>query len=186
MSLGRDVLSALNIAVTITKRSSITFSQKFSMTGYKTMKNRDLLIDSIHTVYDNPTYRPQLDRESGVMTTYCNQAVSDIATRMGCKDFVGLTANDICDFMSASTNWSETPLEKSQQLANQGSLVVAGLKDSPHGHVCLICPGIEKSSGHWNAQAPAAMNIGKTVFISKGLNYAFIDVPKIYVWRMSL
>lgn len=154
------------------------------------MKNRDILIDAGCYARENPNYTPtSIKNSDGTITTetHCNEAVSYIATRMGCMDFAGRLANEICDFLSANTeNWTLTPLEKAQFLASQGSLVIAAEKGDPHGHVCVIMPGIAKVSGRWNTLAPMVVNIGREVFIGKGLNYAFQEIPKLYVWRSSL
>lgn len=102
--------------------------------------------------------------------------------------------------MGASPDWSPVPFENAQNLANQGSLVIAGLSGEDlgngHGHVVVIRPGRQCQSGKWGL-TPRCLNIGKTDFIARaqsgplimmpvGLNDAFIPLPKIYVWRSSL
>lgn len=143
------------------------------------MKNLYSLLDAIHKVYDNKTYKPL----TGI--TFCNVAMSDIALKMGCYDLEGKLANEICDFMAASPEWVLTDMNKTQALANQGSLVYAVRKDTPHGHICVICPGIEQDSGHWG-KTPSVCNIGRDNFISKGVRYAFTLRPEYYAWRKSL
>ena len=164
--------------------------QKLDKPLYGTdMKNRDRLIDAICTVYDKawvsengnrPVYKP----EDGV--THCNFAVQDVAKMMGYKELDHRLANEICDFLSASKDWSKIVMGGVQDLANQGALVIAGMHGNPHGHVCVVRPGLSKWSTKWNAPVPAVMNIGGSCFISKGINFAFRDIPDFYVWKDSL
>lgn len=159
----------------------LTLTKSFAWTGYLSMKNRDGLIDACCQARENASLRPD-DVE-----THCNAAVAFIAVKMGCMELTGRLANDMCDYFTARPDtWSPLPIEKAQELANQGSLVIAARKDDPHGHVCVCMPGIAKTSGKWNCRAPAVVNIGREVFIGKGLNYAFKDIPLLYVWRPSL
>lgn len=104
---------------------------------------------------------------------------------MGFKSFEGLLANQMIDLMEKDGAWSKVDMTQCQVLANAGSLVIAGLKAEPHGHVNVICPGREKTSGRWG-QVPSCANVGKDVFIGKGINWAFSDSPTFYVWRPSL
>lgn len=158
-----------------------TLTKSFELTGYRTMKNREALIDACCQTRENADIRPA-DGE-----TFCNVAVAYIATKMGCTELSGLLANDMIDYFSAKPDsWETIDLKNAQNMANQGSLVIAGHKDIPHGHVCVIMPGIAKTSGHWNAQAPACINVGREVFIGKGLNYAFKEIPTLWAWRPSL
>ena len=164
-------------------------------TGYTKVRNVITLIDAICDAYDRNDYRPGPDG-----STHCNQAVTAVAEAMGCKDFDNKSADQIMGFMETNPNWSPVPMEKAQDLANQGSLLVAGLEskalDSPHGHVVVIRPGHPCQSGKWGA-TPRCLNIGKSDFIARaqtgpltmmpvGINDAFIPLPKIYVWRDSL
>jgi hypothetical protein len=145
------------------------------------MKNLYGLIDACCQARENANLRPE-DGE-----TYCNVAVAFIALRIGCNELSGRLANDMCDYFEASPDkWSHVPIDKAQDLANAGSLVVAYERSDPHGHVCVIFPGIQKTSGKWNCQTPACINVGRDVFIGKGLNYAFKEIPKLVVWRDSL
>lgn len=158
------------------------FSLRFSWTGYTRgyVKDQFSLLDAIHLPLCRPEYQPS----NGM--THCNQFVNEVCQTMGIKSFDGLLANQIIDFMiSTPDQWTETAIEKCQFLANQGSLVIAGLKADLHGHINVICPGKEKTSGRWG-QVPSCANVGKDVFIGKGINWAFSDMPKFWVWRPSL
>lgn len=158
------------------------------------MKNLIGLIDIICDTYD----RQDLQPKDGV--TYCNIACDAIAQAFGCKYLAGKTADEIFDFFKASEDWSETTMDKVQELANQGSLVFAiansQMLSQSHGHICVIRPGLEKNSGKW-IKCPAVLNVGGENFIGRakkgvltmmpvGLNEAFVDVPKFYVYRKSL
>lgn len=163
--------------------------------GYTNMRDVITLIDAVCDVYDRNDFKPNPDG-----STHCNQAVNAICMTMGCKDFDGKVADEIVDFMGSHDDWSPVPMEKAQDLANQGSLVVAGLKGSDlgsaHGHVVVIRPGHPCQSGKWGL-TPRCVNIGKSDFLARsqsgpmimmpvGINDAFIPVPKLWVWRPSL
>jgi hypothetical protein len=143
------------------------------------MKDLYLLLDAIHEAYSRPEYIPSIG------TTHCNQFVAEVALKCGFKGLDGLLANDIVDYLANSDQWSETPMDKAQELANKGTLIIAGVHGDPHGHVNVVCPGREKTSGRWGA-VPSVANIGKDIFIGRGLNWAFSDPPKLYCWRLSL
>src|SRR3990167_4417677 len=163
-------------------------SGQFAWTGYKSMKNRDVLIDAICRVYDNPAYKPKKDAR-GNLTTFCNFAVRDICGSMVCHDFAGLIADQIYDLLVQSSGWQEIRMNQAQAKANQGSLVVAAARSTQlkkaHGHVCVIRPGLEQDSGKWG-KVPSCINIGADNFIGKGICWAFSVQPKIFVWKKSL
>lgn len=164
-------------------------------TGYPRVRDVLTLFDAICDAYDNPAYAPQADG-----TTFCNLAVSEICSVMGYKSFAGLTANQIVAKIAADPQWSPVAFENAQDLANQGSLVVAGLDSQSlaqaHGHVVVMRPGRPCYSGKWS-QTPRCLNIGAENFLARakrgplrglpaGLNEAFMEMPKIWVWRGSL
>ncbi len=167
----------------------------FSWTGYRNMRDLITLIDAICDVYDNADLRPH----DGL--TYCNLSVNFVSTAMGCKSFAGLTADQILQRISNDGDWSDVPGEKAQDMANQGSLLIAGLTSEElgqeHGHVVVIRPGKPCYSGKYNGPCPRCLNIGAENFLARakrgplinapcGLNEAFGPVPKIWVWRPSL
>lgn len=155
------------------------------------------LIDAICDAYDNQSFNPLADG-----TTFCNQGVNYVAETMGCKDFEGKNADEIVAFLSSSQDWSLVPMERAQELANQGSFLISGLSSEAlgqsHGHVAVIRPGKPVYSGKWNtSQCPRVLNIGVENFIARakkgpltnqpaGLNESFQPLPKIWVWRKSL
>jgi len=166
---------------------SLTINQSIQWTGYTNVKDRNLLIDAICETYDRAVIRPEgqgvFYPEGG--RTFCNLVVSEIAEKMGCHDLNGLMANDICDLVSASSNWKKVLMQDTQAMANLGTFILAVQKDSPHGHVCVVRPGKDKFSGRYG-KVPSVMNVGKDVAISKGVNWAFRDLPDFYAWGPSI
>lgn len=143
------------------------------------MRDRLTLLDAIHLPLNRPEYLPI----NGV--THCNSYVNEVCQMMGYKGFDGMLANDMIDLMCGDPAWTETAMDNCQELSNEGTLVVAGLKSDPHGHVNIICPGKAKTSGRWG-QVPSCANVGRDIFIGKGINWAFSDLPKFWAWRPSL
>lgn len=145
------------------------------------MKDLFSLLDAIHLPLMRPEYQPQPD--SGI--THCNGYVNEVCQIMGYNGFDGMLANDMIDLMTKDPAWSKVDMNQCQDLANAGSLVVAGFKADPHGHVDVICPGKIKTSGRWGS-VPSCANVGKDVFIGKGISWAFSDMPSFWAWRPSL
>jgi hypothetical protein len=158
------------------------------------MKDLIKLIDIICDVYDNAAFIPS----GGV--THCNEAAQTILHAFGCKDFDEMMADDIFVFLKKSPDWSEIPVDRVQEISNQGSVVFAiatsQMLGQDHGHICICRPGIPKNSGKWG-MVPCVMNIGAECFIGRakrgpltnmpcGINEAFIPMPKFYLWRLSL
>lgn len=137
------------------------------------------MLDAIHLALNHPEYAPK----EGV--THCNQYVDEVCQTYGFKELTGKLANGICDSLAYHPQWSEVSMDKCQDLANEGTLIVAGIKAEPHGHVNVICPGRAKTSGRWGS-VPSCANVGKDIFIGKGINWAFSDMPKFWAWRSSL
>lgn len=163
-------------------------------TGWSEMKDLITLFDSICEAYDRPDFIPK----NGI--TYCNQAVDMVAGAMGCHDFEMKNANEIVEFMVSDSNWQEIKMNQAQDMANEGSLCVAGIDSATlkqeHGHVVVIRPGKQVYSGKWGL-TPRCLNIGEENFLARakkgpltamscGLNEAFQPLPQIWVWRPSL
>lgn len=159
------------------------------------MKDPLALIDAILDVYDRLDFKP-----SPAGDTYCNLAVHTVCTELGYTALAGMTADQIVAFLTGNSDWSEVPIEKAQDLSNEGSLLIAGLDSKAlgqaHGHVVVIRPGKPCFSGKWGA-TPRCLNIGAHNFIARapngamtnqpvGINEAFISLPKIYVLRSTL
>jgi len=159
------------------------------------VKDPITLIDAILDAYDRQEFQPLPDG-----TTFCNQAVILVALGMGYGELRGKSADEIVQFIAGSPDWSLVPIEKAQEMANEGSFLVAGLTGDElgqgHGHVCVIRPGRPVYSGKWG-QCPRVLNIGSENFIARakkgpltnqpaGLNESFVPLPKIWVLRSTL
>jgi hypothetical protein len=144
-------------------------------------KNSSLLIDACCDARENPNFAPNGD------LTFCNEAVAYIADRMGYVAFHGLLANAMYDLMDTNSDWLKIDSGVAQYHANNGSLVVAAMKNNDgHGHVAVVRPGTLTQSNRWkSSQVPRVVNIGKDVFIDKGVNYAFQEMPDFFVWKES-
>lgn len=140
------------------------------------MRNIALLVDAICEAYDTKAFRPS----DGA--THCNEVIQYVCRKFNYTKFYGKVANEIIDIMKAPDSpWSNITPNEAWQAANEGSLVIAGLKAEPHGHVCIVRPGTLEFSGNWKENAPKVMNMGKNCFIDKGANYAFHDKPEYFV-----
>lgn len=159
------------------------------------MKDPIALIDAILDAYDRIDFRPAPDG-----TTHCNQAVDSVCQAFGYKYLLDLTADQIIEKITGNSEWSEIPVEKAQDMANEGSLLIAGLDSKAlgqsHGHVVIIRPGKAVFSGKWGS-VPRVLNVGAHNFIARapngamtnqpvGLNEAFIPLPKIWVLRSTI
>lgn len=158
------------------------------------MKNLIGLVDAIFDVYDNPDLLPKDN------VTFCNVSVWLVAEALGYRTLTGKTADDIMKFIEDNEDWSDVPLEKVQDMANAGSLIIAGLTgkelNQDHGHVVVVRPGIPCYSGKWG-KVPRVLNVGSENFVARakrgplkgmavGVNESFVPLPKFYVWRPSL
>lgn len=175
MGRGEDVAIAI---LELLMRMGITLRTSF--TGYhKNMKDKLLLIDSIHL----PLCRPEYVPTEGV--THCNQYVAEVCSLYGFRGLGGLFANEIIEVLDKHDQWNRVPMERAQDMANDGTLIVAGYQGNPHGHVNIICPGSEKTSGRWG-KVPSVANVGKEIFIGKGINWAFSTFPNLWAWRPTI
>jgi len=138
------------------------------------------LIDACCEAYDNPAFKPH----DGI--TFCNQAVWFISERMGYSKFKPRLANEMVDLMKSSDEWSLVAIEEAQSYANQGRLVIAGMRADHHGHVVVIRPGLAGISGRWKITVPKVVNVGSENFIGKSVNWAFQEKPEVYLWRQDL
>lgn len=168
------------------QKISVTVPIEWTGVTNKTMRNLPQLLAACYDGINNPDLRPQKDANGNVIRTFCNIFVDSVAQEMGCHDFMGKMANEMIDVMSRSVNWTLCPIEDAQSRANLGSLLIATEEAQPHGHVCVIVPGIKVRSIHWSMAVPLCANVGKDVFIGKGLSFAFREVPKIWLWRPSI
>ncbi len=117
-----------------------------------------------------------------VDVTYCNQAVNYIATNLGYTRFQGKLANQMVKLMETSPDWAPLSAEDAKKAADDGRLVVAGVKGDKHGHVAVVMPGREMVwSRKWHKKAPVVASAGKKNWII-GANWAFKDPPGYWAW----
>lgn len=109
--------------------------------------------------------------------TYCNVAVTRIVEEYGIKDFRGLTANQICDWLEK--NWDKTNGKEANILANEGVLCIAAQKGEEHGHAAVVYPGAMVWSSKWGKECPVLANVGKRNGVM-GANWAFATEPVYY------
>lgn len=115
--------------------------------------------------------------------TYCNFSVREVCEKMGYTGFAGMMANQIVQKMQKSEKWFAVPVDEAQGYANNGNVVIAGIIDSPHGHVAVVRPGKEKYSDKWKKAVPMVMNVGATNFIDHHIGFAFKTEPQVFVWK---
>lgn len=172
----------------------VAFQWKFG--GKRTMRNPETLNKAQDDVFANQTYWPEPANDGEI--TYCNVATLAVVRGVGCRDLdpgLGgdpLTADQLYARIKGSPRFLVKPMADCQELVNAGTLILAILPAEKlgqhHGHVCTLTPGESAFSGHWDAKAPAAMNLGRkgTCFRNKGVNYAFVPMPEFYAWVASL
>lgn len=143
----------------------------------KSMQRVSNLIDAICEVYDNKRYRPRNGK------TYCNFAVRYIAEKMGYWKFNRMLANQMIDLMERSPKWRTIKdMRDVQPIANLCELIIAGEKREKHGHVAVVRPGNMEWSNKWGCYCPKVCNIGKNNRLSKGVNWAFKNIPTFYIY----
>lgn len=174
-------------------RRTITVGWKWKFWGCKRMKDPGLLNRVQDEVFADKALWPKPGNE----TSYCNLAALRVAHGVGCHDLDSgaadpLTANSLYFLFQRSEKFLVKPMADCQELVNAGALIFAILPGSKlsqgHGHICTLTPGQATFSGHWNAKAPIAMNLGRegTCFRNKGVNFAFVPQPEFYAWKESL
>ena len=146
------------------------------------MKKVFRLIDAICEARENKNFSPQEG------TTFCNVAVNYIAQRVGYEALQGKIANEIVDFLAASRDWLKIEPDVAQYHANNGGLVIAGWKNlAGHGHVAVVRPGEFATSAKLKSdKVPKVLNIGTTIALDKGANYAFGEMPNYFVLKSSI
>lgn len=94
---------------------------------------------------DSPNQTPDalktsLQNAYAEYSEYCNQSTSKVAQDYGINDLDHMRANDQVSYINK--NWKEVDSHTAQDLANKGSLVVAGLQNSEgSGHTAIVSPG---------------------------------------------
>lgn len=124
--------------------------------------------------------RPPYDKwqkVENILTTHCNQFVSDVMLSQNYHSFEGRVANTIFDTMIfEKQNWRVIdPKDWKGE-----TIVVAAQKGKIHGHCCILLPGEYVPSGKWQKKVPLCANIGNDNFWNKGVNYAFGNLEPSY------
>ncbi len=121
--------------------------------------------------------------KDGTKPAQCNRGVSTAFSKIFNSDALdGMTANEIVEFLSNSENWELVSVDDVQELANDGEFIIAGKQNNEvddngnkkSGHVAVVVPGEEASSGNWGGSAPVGMDTGSNKYWSKnGMNYSW-------------
>lgn len=121
--------------------------------------------------------------------THCNEAVYRI-----CRQFSGyegfydkkrqdiITANEMCDLMSAGGEWSKCDGKWANEYAMSGGLAVAAQKAEGHGHVAVVFPSSMMKSGSWGKDVPMLANVGKTNGVMPA-SKCFTSEPSYFVLK---
>ena len=122
--------------------------------------------------------------------TFCNLALYAILTELGIGRIVWdvssnrvMLANDIADTLENTCR--ELSMTEAWQASNNGTVVIAALKASYHGHVAMVYPFPSLyTSGKWGrADVPCVANIGKDIGVMPA-NWVFGAIPRF--WRVDL
>jgi hypothetical protein len=111
-------------------------------------------------------------------------ATNFVASQLGYTGFRGMVANDMVALMSKSPDFARVAPASAQNLANDGRLVIAGIKGDDHGHVAVCHPGELFYSRKWRQDCPIVANVGRTNGIMSA-SWAFSDEPGYYAWIES-
>ena len=155
----------------------------------KVAKLIDAICENFMNALMNRPWAPQMiqnDDKTMTLVTYCNQFVNGVATSLGYTSLSGMTADQICAFVMTSPEWTNITWDVAQSHANGGALVIACQSANPHGHVCIIRPGVPLPSGHFGHPAPRCANVGGSVFIDKDVAYAFQIEPAYYCLNSTI
>jgi hypothetical protein len=190
-----NVLAVLKGFIQRQPQAQVTVSIpfKFNATGGKPMLDKGLLMQVQDRVFADPLWQPEVD---GV--THCNQATLAVCQGVGCHVFdtpagsEPLLADQMYQTILKSGQFIQKLMPDAIMLAREGVFIIAVLPSyklaQNEGHICTLTIGDPVFSGHWNANAPVVMNLGRkgTCFRSNGANYAFVPQPEFWVWKDTL
>lgn len=113
--------------------------------------------------------------------TFCNLFVNGVMVALDYHAFEGKTANGILSIIE----FERFTWDKIDPLTDdwKDCVVVAGLHDSPHGHVNILLPGDFVESGKWKKKVPICANIGQDNTWGKGVNWSFRTEPNYYRFK---
>lgn len=150
------------------------------------IKNIPLLMNSAYYGYNRALggdFTPEFNKDGTVLKTYCNKFLQYVLNNFGYGNMNNMLANQMIEFMDDPKNgWIKVDDSVAQHHANSGVIVIAGKIIQPHGHICLIVPGILENSNNYKKDVPKCVNVGKDVFFGKRVSYAFKaeDMPFYY------
>ena len=150
----------------------------YSVEGER-MRSVKLLKELCDEAVSNKAFLP------GNGKTHCNRSVRFIAQGFG----YGFSPNDLASDQLAAIAldpaWEAVPLRKVSQLAQQGVLVILGIRAEPHGHVVVAYPDKPQVSGKWGGEVPMVANVGQKNWVCK-LSEAFFvgqrDILECYAY----
>ncbi len=131
---------------------------------------------------------PDLKPNNGL--TWCNKAVDRVAVAYaGYNGFEGMLANDMVEKMRRSMYWQKLQPDEAGVTAMAGGLVIAGMKDEPHGHVAIVMSDPPSKNGHplmtysgnFKCEVPRIANVGSKNGIMSA-NWAFRKLPDFYAY----
>ena len=128
-------------------------------------------MDDIKALCDAALSNPAFQPKNGV--THCNQAVNQVASAVGCLEFVGLMADEIYQTMvtNASGKWAKLGGSDATIWALSNGLAIAAMPSQrlgeAHGHVAVIYPQGMEGSASLGHDVPLVANVGKTVGVMK-------------------
>ncbi len=129
--------------------------------------------------------------------TYCNFFTRAVCSWFGWNKFSGREldqAGEIAAFLEkGDPMWREIKdMHEARDWAMKERLLIAaqvntdkpdGKKWIATGHVCIIAPeGELVYSKKWGRKIPKVANVGRVNSYGKGLNWAFKEMPKVYLY----
>ena len=114
--------------------------------------------------------------------TFCNIFVQRVSKELDCSSLNGLTANQIYDLCNQDKDWSAVDPDVAHAGSKQGYLVIAAIKDRPHGHVAICYPSLMVYSGKWRRYCPQVASVGAKNGIF-GCNWAFKEMPTFFLYK---
>jgi hypothetical protein len=121
----------------------------------------------------------------------CSGYVKQVSAKLGVP-LPNVLANGLIDYLTSSSGWlnlghdAKRASQLSSQPASQGYFVVAGLKDSPNGHVVVLVPGWSPTGhpmGFWGS-----IGGSKFAFENASLSKAWTpaELPKVSYFAITL
>lgn len=155
----------------------------------KIAKLIDAICENFMTAFPGQPWAPETvmnDDKTMTQVTHCNQFVTGVAVSLGYASFANMNADQMCAAVLTSPEWTNIQWDVAQSHANNGAFVIACQSANPHGHVCVIRPGVPQPSGHYGHPAPRCANVGGAVFLDKTVAYAFQQEPQYFVLNSTL